>query len=593
MENKLNKKNIHFDLGEVIYNNRLIDIPKIMDLSVLYGYGNTGLMRELITRIFVLQPSYFKDLSQSVSYIANAFSLNGEGSNLDRIRYLYDTTFTLRSLLDLFPLASFAFLQPLEQYNQRPFVQQLGNFYEVDLVTLENALTDDKSKFQIDQIRLNILAICDAIMTECYFDNPLIPLLKNKANNNNNQLLLLQDALYKKYLQTYFITPHDSEQLEDVEQRTHILFEFVIKQMDFVDDIISDYNSLASFITSALKPTEEGLFLAHYDRIYNLSHTLRQIRKQQLSNKGLEDILDLLEKLQVKYKFIDNEENEQIDEKVLKLQEVFPDYGTGFIQLVLDYFDGNSDRAVSALLEDNVPESLQDFDRSMTLRQLQHEQHSLVKKAPKPVSLPSQSPLSEEVSPMVWENADFFGSVHIGKKNKNKEVLQDMLDDGLRQRIVETYMYDDEYDDSYDDVANFDVGEGNAVEDDEALDIVKQQLPVVNANRQPKQQRHKLQQPQEQNIPTAQPESSNPKSEISSTVQRREVKLEQQKGEQGENVGRGRGKGYKKEQQRGEQSENVGRGRGRGYGQNKANKQRRKNEGRKEMIKLFGSNQPQ
>ena len=40
--------------GEIIYDNFLFDIPKIMDLCVLFGKGNSQLLYKMIGKVFVL-----------------------------------------------------------------------------------------------------------------------------------------------------------------------------------------------------------------------------------------------------------------------------------------------------------------------------------------------------------------------------------------------------------------------------------------------------------------------------------------------------------------------------------------------------------
>jgi hypothetical protein len=284
----------------------------------------------------------------------------------------------------------------------------------------------------------------------------------------------------------------------------------------------------------------------------------------------LNKFIETLHQVQNKFGFT-QENSTQLDAAVQQLQEMFPSYGAGYLQLALEYFDNSTERTLSALLDNNIPESLEKVEKSLTMQQLEHSRHTIVDSRK---SGPPQSPLSSgDVSPMVWENADFFASMHIGKKNKTKDVLNELLDDGLRQRIVETYMYDDEYDDSYDGVANFDVGEGNAEEDSvsENLGIFSSQknLPTSNPNRKPKKE--KKEEPQKQPTPVQQPKQEQTEEKPSA----------------------GRGRGYKKESTPGGQTTapDAGRGRGRGYGQNKAHKKEGKKAGRKEMGKLF--NQPQ
>lgn len=52
--------------GEIIYNNFLFDIPKILDLCVLFGKGNAQLLHKMIENIFTQQPCYYGDLDEAV-----------------------------------------------------------------------------------------------------------------------------------------------------------------------------------------------------------------------------------------------------------------------------------------------------------------------------------------------------------------------------------------------------------------------------------------------------------------------------------------------------------------------------------------------
>ena len=48
--------------GEILYENFIFDIPKLMDLCVLYGTGNGPLLSKMISNIFKCQPKYVDDL---------------------------------------------------------------------------------------------------------------------------------------------------------------------------------------------------------------------------------------------------------------------------------------------------------------------------------------------------------------------------------------------------------------------------------------------------------------------------------------------------------------------------------------------------
>uniref|UniRef100_A0A7N4NG59 Activating signal cointegrator 1 complex subunit 2 n=1 Tax=Sarcophilus harrisii TaxID=9305 RepID=A0A7N4NG59_SARHA len=60
--------------GEILYNNFLFDIPKMLDLCVLFGKGNQPLLQKMIENIFIQQPSYYSDLDETVPTILQVFS---------------------------------------------------------------------------------------------------------------------------------------------------------------------------------------------------------------------------------------------------------------------------------------------------------------------------------------------------------------------------------------------------------------------------------------------------------------------------------------------------------------------------------------
>ncbi|XP_053727387.1 activating signal cointegrator 1 complex subunit 2 isoform X2 [Synchiropus splendidus] len=121
--------------GEIIYDNFLFDIPKILDLCVLFGKGNGQLLHKMIENIFTQQPSYYTDLDQTVPTVLEVFDtiqnkcgLQCEGATamepmklnshkqpttltmsqqelVDLILYLCDSTTTIHAFLSIFPVA--------------------------------------------------------------------------------------------------------------------------------------------------------------------------------------------------------------------------------------------------------------------------------------------------------------------------------------------------------------------------------------------------------------------------------------------------------------------------------------------------------
>uniref|UniRef100_A0A672F3C3 CUE domain-containing protein n=1 Tax=Salarias fasciatus TaxID=181472 RepID=A0A672F3C3_SALFA len=151
--------------GEIIYENFLFDIPKILDLCVLFGKGNGQLLHKMIENIFTQQPSYYSDLDETVPTVLHVFDtilekcgLQCEGATamepmrlnahkqptelVDILLYLCDSTTTIHAFLDIFPAACSSF-------QSRGFLSRLTSFYETMVPDLEKAVRkrnfDDKS----------------------------------------------------------------------------------------------------------------------------------------------------------------------------------------------------------------------------------------------------------------------------------------------------------------------------------------------------------------------------------------------------------------------------------------------------------------
>ena len=52
--------------GGIVYDHYLFDIPKILDLCVLYGEGNRPLLSKMITNLFESQPKYVEDWCSTI-----------------------------------------------------------------------------------------------------------------------------------------------------------------------------------------------------------------------------------------------------------------------------------------------------------------------------------------------------------------------------------------------------------------------------------------------------------------------------------------------------------------------------------------------
>ncbi|KAK0138101.1 Activating signal cointegrator 1 complex subunit 2 [Merluccius polli] len=149
--------------GEIIYENFLFDIPKILDLCVLFGKGNTQLLHKMIGNIFTQQPGYYSDLDETVPSVLQVFDtildkcglqcegagameplkLNANGRPtamtmsqqdlVDLVLYLCDSTTTIHAFLDIYPPACSTF-------QSHGFLSRLVSFYESAVPDMEKAV---------------------------------------------------------------------------------------------------------------------------------------------------------------------------------------------------------------------------------------------------------------------------------------------------------------------------------------------------------------------------------------------------------------------------------------------------------------------
>ncbi|XP_064394350.1 activating signal cointegrator 1 complex subunit 2-like isoform X2 [Halichondria panicea] len=129
--------------ADIIYQKYLFDVPKLIDLCILYGNSNKALLAKLVANVFKWQPQYKQDWSLAVRSFAKIFKkvsdevlpvqkpmLLIEQPKIlspvelsDLILYMSDITSTLKAFLDVYPPATEALMHG-------EFVETLVAFYE-------------------------------------------------------------------------------------------------------------------------------------------------------------------------------------------------------------------------------------------------------------------------------------------------------------------------------------------------------------------------------------------------------------------------------------------------------------------------------
>uniref|UniRef100_A0A665TWT8 CUE domain-containing protein n=1 Tax=Echeneis naucrates TaxID=173247 RepID=A0A665TWT8_ECHNA len=424
--------------GEIIYDNFLFDIPKILDLCVLFGKGNSQLLHKMIDNIFTQQPSYYSDLNETVPTVLQVFDsvlekcgLRCEGATamepmklnaykqptamtmsqqelVDIVLYLCDSTTTIHAFLDIFPAACSTF-------HSHGFLSRLTSFYETTVPDLEKAVRkrnfDDKS-LQED--------LWKRLSHSC-----------RKMVETAHLLLHHTFMILGLFLNHRFVSD---------ETRTSYLLQGVESAWESVGRRkLPNPSSLLSSNQGAVGGAAAASSASFPPQEVAGGEAMMDGAVCSLSSAELESLLSCI-------------------------RDLLPDLGEGFLLACLEEYNYNSELVINNILEDRLAPSLDKLDRSM----------------PRPVKEELPSVLSNRSNVFDDDEFDVFRRDHVDtsriwKGRRKGESAREMLDDKqhiaeqrARYQAYETVVdeielepgesaaayglddYDDEYDDTYD-----------------------------------------------------------------------------------------------------------------------------------------------
>ncbi|KAL2092131.1 hypothetical protein ACEWY4_011929 [Coilia grayii] len=519
--------------GEIIYNNFLFDIPKILDLCVLFGKGNSQLLQKMIENIFTQQPSYYGDLNETVPSILQVLDtvlgrcgLHSEGATaieplklnshgrpsamtmpqqdlLDLMVYMCDTCTTLHSFLDIFPAAC-------QTFRSHGFLSRLSSFYELIVPDLEKAVKKrnfDRSLQEdlwtrLCHSRKRMVEIAHLLLQHTC----LQPILEGAENTLSYVEDLLQN--FTNFIQEKrFLADYD-------------------EQFPLVDDI-----SLLQQVSAHLDETRTSYLLQAVDSAWDSVGKKRGIRpmpsagaagpragagakagaawRDEFASGGREVEGAEAGGLQggaasaAAEDFPQKGDNGamctvsagELESLLSSIRDLLPDLGEGFILACLEEYGYNSELVINNILEDRLTPALDKLDRAMP-RPVREKL---------PAVLDSRSNVFDDDEFDVFHR-DQVDMSRIWKGKKKGQSLHAMLDDKqhiseqkARYLAYETVVdevlvgpgepgvagsssnflldvYDDEYDDTYD---NNQVGANDLDDDDDLLNRRPFTTPLV------------------------------------------------------------------------------------------------------------------
>uniref|UniRef100_G3VLN4 Activating signal cointegrator 1 complex subunit 2 n=1 Tax=Sarcophilus harrisii TaxID=9305 RepID=G3VLN4_SARHA len=359
--------------GEILYNNFLFDIPKMLDLCVLFGKGNQPLLQKMIENIFIQQPSYYSDLDETVPTILQVFSnilqqcgLQSEGASnepqkleekvrmtpsamplqelRDVVLYLCDTATTLWAFLDVFPLAC-------QTFQKHDFCSRLASFYEVSIPELEAAIKKRRRE-----------------------DSKLLADLWQRLSHSRKKLVeVFHILIYQICLLPILESSCDNIQpfIEDFLQ----LFSSVLQEKRFLRDYdelfpVADDVSLLQQASSALDETRTAYILQAVEGAWEgVDRRKAAVVKDLPPSKAPEQPAGPEPGPGAAPTRLKTEEEEEVGPAGpghgLTVKDLLPDLGEGFILACLEHYDYSAEQVINNILEEGLAPALSSLDRSL------------------------------------------------------------------------------------------------------------------------------------------------------------------------------------------------------------------------------------
>ncbi|KAM7415629.1 hypothetical protein PAMA_017926 [Pampus argenteus] len=487
--------------GEIIYENYLFDIPKILDLCVLFGKGNSQLLHKMIENIFTQQPAYYSDLNETVPTVLEVFDtildrcgLHCEGATamepmklnahkqptamtmsqqdlVDIILYLCDSTTTIHAFLDIFPAACSSF-------HSHGFLGRLTSFYETAVPDLEKALRkrnfDDKDLQEDVWNRLS--HSCRKMVETAHLvlhHTCLQPILEGGENMQTFAEELLQHFTSmlpeKRFLSDYDEQFPIADDISLLQQALPVIDE--TRTSYLLQGVESAWDGVGRRKPSQIQAGASSSFLANQGAVGGASAAFSsasfnpQVREP---GEGGESLRGAEAMLEVPQKGHNGEvcpvSSAELESMLSCIRDLLPDLGEGFLLACLQEYNYNFELVINNILEDRLAPNLNELDRAM----------------PRPVKEELPDVLSKRSNVFDDDEFDIFRKdqvdmSRIWKGRRKGESTREMLDNKqhvaeqkARYQAYETVVdevviepgetaasyglddYDDEYDDTYD-----------------------------------------------------------------------------------------------------------------------------------------------
>uniref|UniRef100_A0A6I8NEQ3 Activating signal cointegrator 1 complex subunit 2 n=1 Tax=Ornithorhynchus anatinus TaxID=9258 RepID=A0A6I8NEQ3_ORNAN len=383
--------------GEILYDNFLFDIPKMLDLCVLFGKGNGPLLQKMIENVFVQQASYYSDLEETVPTVLQVLGsilrqcgLRGDAASAepqklgergrttpshmpleelkDIVLYLCDTSTTLWAFLDVFP-------QACQTFQKHDFCYRLASFYEAAIPELEAAIKkrrlEDSGLFadlwqRLSHSRKKLVGVFHILINQLC----LLPILESSCDNI--QLFI------EEFLQIFTSLLQEKRFLRDYDELFPV-----------ADDV-----SLLEQASAALDETRTAYILQAVEGAWEgVERRPARAPPRDLAEPaaaaepcggGGERPEDSPEETEVSTAGAAGAaapavhlSRVELDSLISQVKDLLPDLGEGFVLACLEHYGYDAEQVINNILEERLAPSLSRLDRTLN-RQLEPDPTPLV-----------------------------------------------------------------------------------------------------------------------------------------------------------------------------------------------------------------------
>ncbi|XP_004535103.1 activating signal cointegrator 1 complex subunit 2 [Ceratitis capitata] len=341
---------------ELIYKNFLISVPMLFDLLMAVGDAdaqNTAVLRRIFDSLLRLEPNYKKDLLAAVAFFRAAFRSiqtqaenegfegagggdldeNAETPYDDVALYTLDCAYSLSVLLSVCPeVQTMCF--------EIKLAQSIAEFYDNTIPFLyKNIFLINEAATSLGWLNIARLEYLKAFRSIAYSFIEAV-MTQPSASIKNAELFigLLTECLSEQ------VFVNDYGRLYPVEL-----------DVDILNQICNNLDGFkASFIVQGYKQESKSSVPKSNTKTNKKSQNSGKSNKKKLQSSANDENVASISNVTP---------GRDIDLEVTSVLDVLPHLGTGYVRRILSRYD-NSEEAMSAILENNLPPDLVNADQT-------------------------------------------------------------------------------------------------------------------------------------------------------------------------------------------------------------------------------------